>query len=143
MDVEFPDFLKVIAGCDETNTATDQASVLKAFELFDESGSGVVSKADLFHILTATGDICSQHEISGIMSGVGDSVDYAKFVNDIFTTKLAKQMSVADSTQAVFVMQASDFGGGMSVRPSAIESTDDFGGGFDDDDDGDDDDFGF
>jgi len=130
-DVAFPQFLEVVGGVAVDST---KGEIMKAFQIYDKSGSGTIAKKDLEAILKGSGDKLSKAELKWAMSKAsGDSVNYADFLEAMFQA-LPEIGEVGGG--------AEDFGG------DAGDDDDGFGGGGfgDDDDDGDDDggdEFGF
>jgi len=132
-DVEFPTFLEIVGTTDVDSTKDE---ILKAFQIYDPSGSGNIAAGDLEAILKGSGDKLSKAELKWAMGKAGSgSVNYASFLDQMFAgLPEVGEVGASASVDAGFGGDDDDDGFG--------------GGGFgdddaDDDDGGDGDEFGF
>ena len=81
------DFIELMSGkLRETDT---EEEIINAFKVFDKSGNGLISGADLRHIMTTLGDKLSEEEVDEIIREAeinGDGyILYEEFVRSIMS----------------------------------------------------------
>ena len=85
--LNFDDFIELMSGkLRETDT---EEEIINAFKVFDKSGNGLISGADLRHIMTTLGDKLSEEEVDEIIREAeinGDGyILYEEFVRSIMS----------------------------------------------------------
>eukprot|EP00043_Microstomoeca_roanoka_P005390 m.55432 g.55432 ORF g.55432 m.55432 type:complete len:140 (-) comp12946_c0_seq1:231-650(-) len=76
-----PEFLEILAKC--PNSFQAREDILDAFRAFDITNSGTVTLADLKYILTNLGDGLNPQQVSSLLVGVSDPVNYEDFVDQV------------------------------------------------------------
>ncbi|EGD78536.1 hypothetical protein PTSG_09229 [Salpingoeca rosetta] len=80
-ELSLPQFLEVLAKCPGPFQARED--ILDAFRAHDKANTGTISHADLKYILSNLGDGLTPQEISDMLAGEADPLDYEDFVDKV------------------------------------------------------------
>ena len=75
-------FVRMMSNAAEA--AENKAAILEAFGVFDKDGSGVLSAAEIRHVLGNLGDRLSEEEVQGMVAECLDgqpTLNYNSFIN--------------------------------------------------------------
>mmetsp|Transcript_46194 Transcript_46194/g.122463 ORF Transcript_46194/g.122463 Transcript_46194/m.122463 type:complete len:156 (+) Transcript_46194:52-519(+) len=81
-EIDFPQFLSIMA--EKMSDTSPEDEILEAFKVFDRSGNGFVSSAELRHVLTHLGENLDDHDIDEMIRSADEDMDgqinYEEFV---------------------------------------------------------------
>jgi len=84
--ISFEIFIPIYQSLMKQKVNSDPSEFVEGFKVFDKDGNGMISAAELRHLLTAIGERLRENEVDALLAGMENSqgqINYEDFVHHI------------------------------------------------------------
>ncbi|XP_074652026.1 myosin-2 essential light chain-like [Tubulanus polymorphus] len=85
--ISFEEFIPILATVCKNRDGSKITDFIEGFRVFDKEQNGLISSAELRHLLTHLGERLKDEEVEQLLSGMEDpqgNVNYEEFVNTVY-----------------------------------------------------------
>ena len=87
--VSFEEFLPVLLSCKQSKDDLSEADFVEGLRTFDRDGTGMISVAELRHVLTSLGEKLTEQQVDSILQSISEAergqVNYEDFVKAVMS----------------------------------------------------------